>query len=552
MNNKFKSTFILICTLLVLTASTSTKSEYYSEVAKSQKLIMDVYKYTVNNYADELDLEEYTRSSIKNIVESLDPYTVYMEEEERSNIDMLTKGKYGGVGIQISKRQGELTVIAPIDDTPAQKAGIQSGDVIAKIDTFLTNNLSSTDAAKLIRGKKGSTVVLHIKRIGYDNLLDFPLIRDDIKVNDVAWFGKVNDDIGYVRLTRFSKNSSGEIKEALISLVNENTDGIILDLRDNPGGLLQSSIEILDMLIPKGELLLSTKGRIKKSNRDYFSQKDPIIPEDIKIAILINNGSASASEIVSGTLQDLDRGIVIGRQSFGKGLVQSVYGLDKKRSLKLTTAKYFIPSGRLIQKEGYLDKKIVSDLTEIDSLYYTSGGRLVKGGGGISPDLKIKNFEYGPLTTACWRKGMYFSFVQQQKKRYKTLEDVNTNFELLNDFAQFIESKELKIELTGEKLFADAKDKILTIDSTDVELISAFDKINQFLKKKKSQLIYEESEEIIHQLKLEFANHFNGKRGRYMESFKQDIDVIEAVEYLSDEKAYEYIFSVNKILDKEY
>ena len=154
MNNKLKLTFILLCTLFVLTASTSTKSEYYSEVAKSQKLIMDVYKYTVNNYADKLDLEEYTRSSINNMVESLDPYTVYMEEEERSNIDMLTKGKYGGVGIHISKRQGELTVIAPIDDTPAQKAGIQSGDIIAKIDTFLTDKLSSTDAAKLIRGKK--------------------------------------------------------------------------------------------------------------------------------------------------------------------------------------------------------------------------------------------------------------------------------------------------------------------------------------------------------------------------------------------------------------
>jgi len=551
MNNKFKSPFILICTLFVLTASTSTKSEYYSEVAKSQKLIMDVYKYTVNNYADKLDLEKYTRSSIKNMVESLDPYTVYMEEEERSNIDMLTKGKYGGVGIQISKRQGELTVIAPIDDTPAQKAGIQSGDVIAKIDTVLTDKLSSTDAAKLIRGKKGSTVVLHIKRIGYDNLLDFPLVRDEIKVNDVAWFGKVNDDIGYVRLTRFSKNSSGEIKEALISLVNQNTGGIILDLRDNPGGLLQSSIEILDMLIPKGELLLSTKGRIKKSNRDYFSQKDPIIPENVKIAVLINNGSASASEIVSGTLQDLDRGIVVGRQSFGKGLVQSVYGLDKKRSLKLTTAKYFIPSGRLIQKEGYLDEKIISDLTELDSLFYTTGGRLVKGGGGISPDLKVEKPDYGPLTTACWRKGMYFSFVQQQKMKYKTLEDVNTNLELLSDFSEFIESKELKIDLTGEKIFNDVKEKLLTIDSTDVELISAFDKINQFLDKKKSQLIYEESEEIIHRLKLEFSNHFKGKHGRYMESFKRDIDVIEAIEYLSDEQAYEYIFSVENISDKD-
>ena len=207
MIRNIKSFVLILGTFILLAAASTSKSDYYNEVAKSQKLIMDVYKYTVNNYADKIKLDEFTRSSIINMVESLDPYTVYMEEDEKQSIDMLTKGKYGGVGMEISKRQGELTVIAPIDDSPAQRAGIQSGDIISKIDTVITKDLSSTDAAKLIRGKKGTTVILHIKRIDFDELLVFPLVRDDIKVKDVRWFGMINDDIGFIRLGRFSKNS---------------------------------------------------------------------------------------------------------------------------------------------------------------------------------------------------------------------------------------------------------------------------------------------------------------------------------------------------------
>lgn len=549
MIKKIKSTILIFGTLLLLTGATTSKSDYYNEVAKSQKLIMDVYKYTVNNYADKLNLEEFTRSSIKNMVESLDPYTVYMEEDDRQSIDMLTKGKYGGVGIQISKRQGELTVIAPIDNTPAQRAGIQSADVIAKIDSIFTKDLSSTDAAKLIRGKKGTIVILHIKRVGYDEFLEFPLVRDDIKVKDVAWFGMIDEEIGYIRLTRFSKNSAGEMEETLLSLMKQNPHGIILDLRDNPGGLLQSSIGILDMLIPKGELLLSTKGRIKKSNREFISQKDPFVPEHIKIAVLINNGSASASEIVSGTIQDLDRGIVIGRKSFGKGLVQSVYGLDKKRSLKLTTAKYFIPSGRLIQKEGYLDDDMVTEADKLDSLFYTTNGRIVKGGGGITPDLEVSKPNFGPLTTACWRKGLFFSFVQQEKSKYKNLLEVKENQNLLNDFSEFFDKKEIDVLLSGEKLYKDTKKKLLILDSTNVDLLSALNKIDLFFIQKENGLILEESVELNHRISLEFANYFDGIQGKFRESFNQDLDVREAIDYLSDDQAYDHIFSVENLSD---
>ena len=331
-----------------------TKSDVYRELARSQRLINEVYKSLITRYADRLATEKFTKTVINNILDDLDPYTVYMEEDEKEGLDLLTRGKYGGVGINLGERDKKLTVISPIDDSPAKRKGIIAGDIIVKIDESPTAEMSLDDAASHIRGPKGTDVTLSIKRFGNEQLIDFVLTRDDITVKDVTYAGMLDNETGYIRLTRFSKNSGPELRSSILNLQRDNARRIIIDLRYNPGGLLQSAIEILDMLLPKGELLLSTKGRLPEANKRYTARKKPIIEDDVKIAILINEGSASASEIIAGTVQDLDRGVIIGTPSFGKGLVQSVYGLggSGKRSLKVTTAKYYIPSGRLIQKPG--------------------------------------------------------------------------------------------------------------------------------------------------------------------------------------------------------
>jgi carboxyl-terminal processing protease len=316
------------------------------------------------------------------MLSDLDPYTVYLESEDRDNLDMLTHGKYGGVGIKLGKRDDYLTVISPMEDSPAMRAGILSGDIISKIDEEEVKDISLDDAAKLIRGKKGTTVVLTIIRIEKEEPIEFYLTRTDIMVQDVPYAEMINDDIGYIVLTRFSKNAPMEMKNALRSLIDQGMNNLILDLRNNPGGLLSAAIEILELIFPKGEKLLWTKGRTKESNREFISRKNPLLDSKIKIAVLINEGSASASEIVSGVIQDLDRGIVIGNKSFGKGLVQSVYGIDQKRSLKITTAKYYIPSGRLIQKPDYLNEKVIKSVAMKDSVFTTKGGRNVEEGGG--------------------------------------------------------------------------------------------------------------------------------------------------------------------------
>ena len=517
-----------------------TKSDVYRELARSQRLINEVYKSLITRYADRLDTEKFTKIVINNILDDLDPYTVYMEEDEKESLDLLTKGKYGGVGINLGVREKKLTVISPMDNSPAKRKGIIAGDIIVKIDGLLTKEMSLDDAAKQIRGPKGTDVILSIKRFGDEKLIDFTLTRDYITVKDVAYTGMLNDETGYIRLTRFSKNSGPEMRSAIKNLQTENASRIIIDLRDNPGGLLQSAIEILDMITPKGSTLLSTKGRLPESNKNYISRKEPMLDEDIKIAILINEGSASASEIIAGAVQDLDRGVVVGTRSFGKGLVQSVYGLDGsgKRNLKVTTAKYYIPSGRLIQKPGYIDDEVIVNDGKEDSLFYTIGGRKVKGGGGISPDYEVEMPKATPLVLECWRKGLFFNFAQERQHRYDSYEDALADVTILDDFKSYIDTQDVDVNTEGEKDLEKAREKILSLDSTNIDLTHAFDFLETFIIDHEAILFDEEVDLLKRRLFLELIGIMEGSEYRVKESIKEDPVVMKAKEILQDPIAY--------------
>tara|TARA_B100000470_G_scaffold90843_1_gene70043 strand:+ start:973 stop:2655 length:1683 start_codon:yes stop_codon:yes gene_type:complete len=517
-----------------------TKSDVYRELARSQRLINEVYKSLITRYADRLDTEKFTKIVINNILDDLDPYTVYMEEDEKEGLDLLTKGKYGGVGINLGVREKKLTVISPMDNSPAKRKGVISGDIIVKIDGLLTKEMSLDDAAKHIRGPKGTDVTLSIKRFGDEKLIDFTLTRDNITVKDVAYTGMLDDETGYIRLTRFSKNSGPEIRSAIKNLQTESASRIVIDLRDNPGGLLQSAIEILDMMTPKGSTLLSTKGRLPESNKHYISRKDPILGEDTKIAILINEGSASASEIIAGAVQDLDRGVIIGTRSFGKGLVQSVYGLDGsgKRNLKVTTAKYYIPSGRLIQKPGYIDDEVIINDDQEDSLFYTIGGRKVKGGGGIAPDYEVEMPKATPLVLECWRKGLFFNFAQERQHRYDTYDDALVDVTILDDFKSYLDNQDIDVNTNGEKALEEAREKILSLDSTNMDLTHAFDFVETFIIDREALLYDEEVDFLKRRLYLELIGIMKGSEYRVEESIKDDPVVMKAKEILQDPIGY--------------
>ena len=540
---KIKIILIYILTLSFITISyANTSRDIYKQVRKNQSLINDVYRHIITNYVDDIDLDAFTKMSINNMLLELDPYTTYMEKEEKDGIEMLTKGKYGGVGIQIGLREKQLTVISPMDQSPAKRAGILSGDKIIKIDGQETEEFNIDDAAKLIRGKKGTEVVLSIQRYGEIELIDFVLTRETIPVKDISYSGMLNENTGYIRLTRFSRNSDKEMKSAIESLLDNQMSDLILDLRDNPGGLLNSAVSILDFFIEKGETLVWTKGKSQKLNRKYTSKTDPILPPDVNIAVLVNQGSASASEIIAGTLQDLDRGIVIGRSTFGKGLVQTVFNIDRERAIKVTTAKYYIPSGRLIQKPGYLPDEILADTVKQDTIFQTKGGRTVSGAGGITPDYEVGLDEITPLLSVSWRQGLFFNFIQKHKMNYSSIVEVEKDTSLIYSFEDYLHSNDLDIFMKGERNYLDMKDMLFELDSTSVQIQGALDILDSYFEQIAYKQFDKEKEKLNHYLLVEFADFFSGEEGRIKISSRKDKDIQQALNILNDPVAYERIF----------
>ena len=537
MKSIFKSKLFYSFLILATLSLSFTQSGFYRKISKSQGLINQVYTQIFSTYVDQLDPETFTKTSINSITENLDPYTTMLVEDEQYSIELLTDGKYGGVGIQLGYRNKEMTVISPMNQSPAQKAGIVSGDIIIKIDDNEVKDLSFNDAAAKIRGKKGTKVKLTIKRYGEDENIDFTLIRSNIDVKDVSYSGMIAPNTGYIRLNRFSRYAPRDFKKELISLSKNQLDELIIDLRDNTGGLLSAAVSILDMITDKNLPLVSTKGRIKESNRTFFSNRKPIISNDVRVVVLINQGSASASEIVAGAIQDLDRGLVIGQKSFGKGLVQTAYEIDSKRTIKITTARYYIPSGRFIQKRDYIDEKFLLNKTVEDSLFKTKGGRLVYGNGGITPDSTVVEQKMDLVTTQFWRNGYFYSFAQENKFHYKKFSDVENDQSLIEKFYKYI-NKNKKVTLPGQKDLAQLEESIFSIDSTNIKARKALNALNDFYAKSIDEKIYEESDQMHQILLLEFAGLFNGPKGRIEQSFINDEVLKTALNVINNQKFY--------------
>ncbi len=404
------------------------------------------------SYVDSINESEIIKAGIKGMMKPLDPYTRLLSGSSKDRLDMLRTGKYGGVGIQIGLRRDTLTVLTPFEDSPAYTEGIQSGDQILMIDSVKTKGMSLKDASELIKGELGSVVVLTIYRPSSRIKIPFELTRADIIIKHVPYWGVDENGIGYIRITKFSKNTAKDFSTGLQEMIDDELKGLVIDLRGNSGGLLKNSINILDKLTDRGINLLNTRGRIPKSNRKMNSRRAPMLSPEIPIAVLINRSSASASEIVSGVIQDLDRGIIVGEKSFGKGLVQSMYNLNDTTTLKVTTAKYYTPSGRLIQKEDYLNNGFLTDgLDKKDSLFTTRGGRTVKGGGGITPDVEIKRNSLPPYVQGLWKEGVFLTFAAEYVPMNKIKSPINITDKIYRDFEIFLKEYEINYKLPGEK-----------------------------------------------------------------------------------------------------
>ena len=542
----FKKASIILMVLVVCFFGIlrSQQLDVYRDIARSQQQIMTVYKYLLTEYVHELDVQKLTSRIIKSMLENFDPYTEYYEKKDLEDLAIKTDGEFSGVGLQIYMYEDQLTVVGPIEGSPASRAGIFTGDEIMNIDGEVTKGLELKEATNKIRGDKGTDVILTIKKPITGETEDYTITRDVIKIKDIPYYGMANPEVGYLRITNFSNNTPGETRDALISLMGEGAENIIIDLRDNPGGLLSSSLDILDLILPKNMEMVSTKGRKGRSLKNYKSLNNAFLPNSIDIAVLINGGSASASEIVAGVLQDHDRAVVLGDQSFGKGLVQTVIGINQDTALKITNSKYYIPSGRSIQKREFIDEELIADgALAADSLFQTMAGRSVLGGGGISPDITVKDEGSFPLAASILRNGGYFRFVQQSSDQYASLDEVMADKSLMKNFKTFINDNDIEGYVDGEEDLEIAKEKLSKEDKDNIFLKNAFSVIERQIDKTQLEMFETENDVIKRMILGEFAFYYDGNDGKYELYLKDDKVVIKALEVLLDDSVYSSLLS---------
>jgi carboxyl-terminal processing protease len=429
---------VIVTALLAGTWAVGQVQESTDNTYSNIERFIQVLTKVRDHYVEPVTSDKLMDAAIRGMLRTLDPYSQYLDKDEAQRLETTTHGAFGGIGISIGIRDGWVTVISPIEGTPAWKAGIQGGDRIIKIDGTSTEGLSLDDAMKKMRGEKGTDVTLTMYREGRDKPIDFTITRDIIQIKSVPYSGVLSNGVGYVRLSNFSERSREEIDEALAKIEKGNPKGLILDLRYNPGGLLSQAVEVSEEFAPRGKKLVYTRGRDPSQNKDFFSSSDQ--PHSrYPLVVLVNQYTASASEIVSGAVQDLDLGLVAGQTTFGKGLVQTVIPLTrsvKGPKLKLTTAKYYTPSGRCIQKDEQLkDGALASTDDEDDSdspalpdsmkknkakpEYHTEMGRVVFGGGGITPDVELDDVKFPRMIEDLEAKQLFFKYAVKYAAKHK-------------------------------------------------------------------------------------------------------------------------------------
>ena len=541
-----------------------SRDTFLSDVKKLTQTAFNIR----NQYMEEVDTKEIIKAGIVGMLEDLDRFSVLMEKSSYDALMESTHGKYEGLGMQIDGRDNRIVIVTPIEGTPAYRKGLRAGDVIYEINGESTEGMSSADASKIMRGKAGTSVVLTILRAGIKDLLEFEIERAIISLKSVNYYGVVpGTDIGYVRLSRFAEETSHELREAINSLNNSNVSSLIFDLRGNGGGLLDQAKETAELFLEKGREIVYTKGRLENSERHYTGDRDPIFTADKPLVILVDEGTASASEIVSGAIQDWDRGVIMGSNTYGKGLVQQIFNIssDGSMALKLTTAKYYVPSGRCIQKSDKQEKGASpharpepaelepddEDADKEDSLtvaekeiYYTNGGRIVYGGGGIVPDIEVERDTWKPIEINLMRKSLFFDFAVAYVAEHPDVKpDFEVTEEILEQFKDFIKEKEFdyqtSLQIAFEKLETEVEEE------NQLDFFQAnLDSMRVLVQKDKENDFDESLYYIKRTIKREIVASIAGERGVYEQIvLKTDKAVSRAIEILSAPDKYSEILS---------
>jgi carboxyl-terminal processing protease len=515
------------------------------------RLSMEIAFQISSRYVDEVESKDLIYSAIRGMMDILDPFSEFLERKDYDRLQETTKGKYSGLGMTIMQKDEVITVVAPMEGTPAYRMGLRAGDKVVKIDGEPTQGMSTQEASGLMRGPAGTTVTLTIEREGVGESLEYTIERAVIEIKTVPFYTTFEANgkkLGYVRLARFGEEANNELEEAFSEIIQENPDGLIFDLRSNGGGLLDQAVKVANYFLPKGAEVTSTRGRTQDQKRVLFAVSEPIVPLSVPVVVLVNRMSASASEIVAGAIQDWDRGVIIGNETFGKGLVQQVFPLSDEVALKLTTAKWYIPSGRCIQKDSKstrhpeeleADETDEADVEKEKEIFYTKGGRIVYGRGGVVPDIEVEEEIMNSLELNLERLSMFFDFSVRYTTEHADLEeDFEVTPELLEEFKLFLKEKEFSYKSKLENELDKIKETIDELDKTD-QYASYIESLEKQIELDKADEFDESLDHIKRSMKRDILTKLYGEKAVYRQNvLKTDSYVQKAIEILTSPREY--------------
>ena len=544
MQSKVKR-IIAISSILIIGLVSFKGGEAYFEISKNLDLFASVFREINTYYVDDIDAGKLTKKAIDEMLNQLDPYTNYISEAEAEDFRVQMTGQYGGVGAMIGIKGDYVMITDPYEGYPAQKEGLMAGDLIVEIEGKSTKGKNSGDVSKMLKGQPGTKVKIMIRRDGKD--LEKNLTREEIKMKNVPYYGMINNETGYIKLAQFTNDAGKEVADALVALKkNPGIKNVILDVRGNPGGLLHEAINIVNVFTPIGQEVVSTKGKVSEWDKTYRTLNQPVDLE-LPMVVLTSRGSASASEIVSGALQDLDRAVVVGQKTFGKGLVQSTRPLNYNAQVKITTAKYYVPSGRCIQALDYSHRNEDGSVGNMpDSLkkeFKTKNGRKVYDGGGVDPDIVVPTKNYSQIAQSLMSKLLVFDFATQYRNKNASIAEAK-DFKIseadFEDFKKFITDKDYGYTTSTEKSLDEFKKKAEEEKYFDAVKLQ-YESMKKELQHDKKADIEKNKEEIKLLLEEEIAKRYYFQKAHYETAFDHDEDILEALKVLADKNKYESI-----------
>ena len=549
---KYLRLFLILLVFTAVNANAQTKKNNF-EISKSIDIYNNVLRQLNMYYVDEIDPAELNENAINAMLEGLDPYTVFISESQIEDVKLMTTGEYGGIGAIIQYFDGKSQISEPYEGFPAAKAGLIPGDIFLEVNGIDVTGKNTSEVSELLKGTPGTIVKLKMQRPGEKEPFVKELKREKIKIDNIPYYTVFDNGIGYAILSQFTKDCARELKDVIVEMKkNHELKGFILDLRGNGGGLLAEAVDIVNMFVPKNKLVVYQKGKVAEHNYNHYTQHEPL-DLDIPLVILVNEGSASASEIVSGSIQDFDRGVIVGQRTFGKGLVQNIFPMSYNTQIKVTVAHYYLPSNRCIQEIDYSKKKknATDTIAKNDTLgkaFHTANGRVVYEGHGIQPDVKIEPTMASTITMNLYAKNLFFKYANKYYREHKSIKsakDFQINDTEYEDFMQFVKDEGFTFTSQSEKEIKELE-RVAKLEGYLEDIQPMLDEAKAKIEVEKTKDLLDNRSEIEEMLETEIVSRYYYQKGRIIATLDDDPELAKAFEVILDQEEYNNILKGTK------